>query len=262
MADRRALLGLGAGLLGLALGAAAAVWEVVQLAVIAGALALVAGVSVLRLVQLLRSANGRIDELSSRVDELTTTAEREARARAEAEALRAAEFAERTNRIAVKTDGSDAALTDPESGLFSEAYFHVALDGRIAGARRHLRPVAVVLLEVIEALGTPDTRRADPDVVAKTVKGALREADTVCRLDDGTFGVLLEDTPENGAIWTVERFRRTLAEDEPGLTLWAGISCYPAHGFTSLELLDAADRALMQAREWRQDRIEVATAEA
>jgi GGDEF domain-containing protein len=86
----------------------------------------------------------------------------------------------------------------------------------------------------------------------------LREADTACRLTDGTFGILLEDTPENGAIWAVERLRRAMADDDPGLTVWAGISVYPAHGFTSTELLDAADIALQQAREWRQDRIEIA----
>jgi GGDEF domain-containing protein len=49
-----------------------------------------------------------------------------------------------------------------------------------------------------------------------------------------------------------------MADDDPGLTVWAGISVYPAHGFTSTELLDAADIALQQAREWRQDRIEIA----
>jgi hypothetical protein len=103
--DRRAMTGVAAGVLGLALGAASAVWEVVQLAVIAGALALVAGVSALRLFQLLRSADDEITALSSKVDELSDVAERESKARLEAEADRDAQFADRTNRTAVREDG-------------------------------------------------------------------------------------------------------------------------------------------------------------
>ena len=45
------------------------------------------------------------------------------------------------------------------------------------------------------------------------------------------------------------------------MTLWAGIACYPAHAFSTDELLDASRLALTSAREWKQDRIEVATAE-
>ncbi len=43
--------------------------------------------------------------------------------------------------------------------------------------------------------------------------------------------------------------------------MWAGVACYPAHAFSTDELLDQASPALDAAREWKQDRIEVATAE-
>lgn len=259
MDDRRGILGLLAGLLGLLLGAAAALWDVVQLAVLAGAIALIVGVIAFRLVQVLRRANRTIDELSTQVDELSTAAAREAQARAEAEAQREAAIAERINRTAHRYDAAAReALTDKETGLFSESYFLVALDARITAARRQLRPVAVVLMEAIEGLGTSTPHQIAATKVSEKIRATLRESDTACRLANGTFGLLLEDTPENGALWSVERLRRALAADEPGLTLWAGISCYPAHGFTATELLDAARHALQQAREWRQDRIEIA----
>jgi GGDEF domain-containing protein len=73
---------------------------------------------------------------------------------------------------------------------------------------------------------------------------------------------LLEDTPENGAIWTVERIRRQLLGSETGLTMWAGVACYPAHAFSPDAIMSAADQALISAKEWRQDRIEVAVAAA
>lgn len=157
------------------------------------------------------------------------------------------------------SDGNDA-LMDKTTGLFSENFFRVALESRIAAARRHLRPIAVVLLEVVEGLPTGDPRPVDAKMVSTVIKATLREADTACRLRSGYFALLLEDTPENGAIWTVERMRRQLAEVHAGLTVWAGVACYPAHAFTPDEILTASERALVAAREWRQDRIEVAAA--
>lgn len=149
-------------------------------------------------------------------------------------------------------------LTDPTTGLFSEDYFNIAIEARLAAARRHLRPVGVVLLEVVEGLRVDRVRATDPARVAEAVRETLREADTACRRPDGKFALLLEDTPENGAIWTVERIRRRLVDADASLTVWAGIACYPAHAFDKDSILRAADLALVAAREWRQDRIEVA----
>ena len=149
-------------------------------------------------------------------------------------------------------------LLDPSTGLFSQNFFMIALDSRIAAARRHLRPVSVVLLDVVEGLPSSDPRPTEATAVAEAINTTLREADTACRLEDGNFALLLEDTPENGAIWTVERIRRFLSDKEPELTMWAGVACYPAHAFGATEIMSAADGALESAREWRQDRIEVA----
>lgn len=160
------------------------------------------------------------------------------------------------------TNATDTkALTDTETALFSEAYFRVALDARIASARRHLRPVAVALVEVAEGQGGSVAKDADAVKVTGAIRQTLRDADTACRMGDGCFALILEDTPENGAVWTVERIRRNLISRHGQHTLWAGVACYPAHAFSTDELLDQASLALEAAREWKQDRIEVATAE-
>jgi GGDEF domain-containing protein len=152
-------------------------------------------------------------------------------------------------------------LTDPLTGLFNESFFRVTLDTRVSAARRHLRPVAVVLVQVAQGVREGLKSPVSPMVVADGIRTTLRDADTACRLDDGRFALILEDTPENGAVWTVERVRRALAVDHPGQTLWAGIACYPAHAFDAWELFDRSGHALDAAQEWHQDRIEVATAE-
>jgi two-component system cell cycle response regulator len=163
-------------------------------------------------------------------------------------------------------DGGDdeeppISLTDPLTGLFNEAFFRVTLDTRVSAARRHLRPVAVVLMQVAKGVREGSASPVSPMVVADGVRTTLRDADTACRLEDGRFALILEDTPENGAVWTVERVRRALAVEHPGQTLWAGIACYPAHAFDAWELFDRAGQALDAAQEWHQDRIEVATSE-
>jgi predicted signal transduction protein with EAL and GGDEF domain len=152
-------------------------------------------------------------------------------------------------------------LTDPESGLLAEGWFVVALDSRVASARRHLRPVAVVRFEVVVGLSQGLPLPADPTRVAKAVIETIREADDAFRLHDGSYALLLEDTSDAGATWTIERVRHRLEALEPRAVLWAGVSCYPAHGLTTDEVFSRADSALAVAREWRQPRIEIARSE-
>ena len=97
--------------------------------------------------------------------------------------------------------------------------------------------------------------------VAEVLLEVFREADTIARGNDGLYLVLLEDTPENGAVWSLERLRRKVSETLSHHTTWAGVSCYPAYGFDADQLLSQARKALDLAKEWPQDRVEV-TAES
>ena len=115
----------------------------------------------------------------------------------------------------------------------------------------------MILLEAVHD-PTGSAPAISATIAADVIRETLRDADTLCRLHNGRYAILLEDTPENGAIWTVERIRRRLGEQLDDVTVWAGIACYPANGFDGPEVLDRAREALAQAREWRQDRTEVA----
>ncbi len=150
-----------------------------------------------------------------------------------------------------------ALLNDPESGLRSEAYLRVALESRLASARRHLRPVALALMATTEESDGGDAVRQMTESLLETI----RDSDIACRMNEGIFAVILEDTPENGAVWTVERVRRNLVSHFGHHTLWAGVACYPAHALEADELLTQSQIALLAAKEWNQDRIEVAASE-
>jgi diguanylate cyclase (GGDEF)-like protein len=140
------------------------------------------------------------------------------------------------------------SLVDGETTLPDRHFFDLAVDGRVAAARRHLWPVAVVLLEI--GLEDADARHRRDAVVSFTalMRRTLREADVACRLGPTTFGLVLEDTSEEGGVWTAERLQIALARDPARIkTLAAGVASYPTHGLRADEVLARAREALQRA---------------
>jgi two-component system cell cycle response regulator len=265
-------LATGVGLVGLGAGVYAAMTGRTRFALLGAGAAAAAALLARRGADEARDLERRVSSMNEQIRQLENAVAAQVQSRMAAEeAVRSLSTqlsdAERragdtsASPIVLQADGSAEGLTDPDTGLFNHDYFLVALDSRIAAARRHLRPVAIALLDIVEGREGDKRPSADPRMIADALRETLRESDTATRLHDGRFGVVLEDTPENGAIWTMERVRRRLAEDDPELTLWAGVACYPAHAFDVGALIERADVALESAREWHQDRIEVATAE-
>jgi len=270
----RRLIGAALGMIGLIVGVVALVIDSGILGGVSGLLALAAGLAAHTAETRAAISEARVDEVRSEMEHsrleiaglrssMTEAQERVERSEGTiAELMANQPVPISPGEMAGIHDPADTRmLADPETNLFSEAYFRVALDARIASARRHLRPVAVALLEVVEGPADGPATAADPLKVTGSIRQTLRDADTACRMTDGSFALILEDTPENGAVWTVERVRRNLTSRHGQHTLWAGVACYPAHAFSTDELLDQAQLALEAAREWKQDRIEIATAD-
>jgi diguanylate cyclase (GGDEF)-like protein len=261
MVDTR-VIALLVGIIGAAFGVASIAADLPALGAVAGGAALLAGSTALLGSRPEAVADDSSDVVRTERDDLLDSTRTELAAAHERIAELEADALAGADSTSSSATGSDAAtLTDPASQLFSEAYFRVALQSRLASARRHLRPVAVCLVEVAEGQADDGSTAAPATRVAEAIRQTLREADIACRLDDGSFAVILEDTPENGAVWTVERIRRNLVSRFGTHTMWAGVACYPAHAFSSEELLEQARAALEAAQEWKQDRIEVAIAE-
>lgn len=149
----------------------------------------------------------------------------------------------------------DGPLT--EEGVLSERFLEFTLEQRVAVARRALRPLSIVYLEVVG--GEAGDELAVRELVADTIASTLRDSDVVGRRDDGVYVFVLEDTGEDGAVWTAERMRRALAAATGHRRFRAGIASYPSHGLEAPSLVAKAAGALESAREWNSDRIEVAT---
>lgn len=156
----------------------------------------------------------------------------------------------------------DPSLLDPASGLYAQPFFLATLSWRLIACRRVLRPLAFAQLEVVQGLPDGPAVPTEPTVVTAMIKATLRRSDVAARLHDGTFGLMLEDTPEDGAVWAVERLRRSLATRPGDRVVRAGVACYPGQALTPTDIVLAARAALATAREWPQDRIEVAATTA
>ena len=255
----RAAPGVVAGCIGLVLASAAMLTEVEWLVGLAGVMAFAAGLLTVAPARRLRRTQETVADANARAVAAEAEGEEMAAraARFEAEARSAQTQLSEVGPAGPTLDM--AQVTDEETGLFNEAFFAVTLEKRVSAARRGLRPLSLALLEPVEDVQGDAARAVVDRDVAECILDTLRDSDIACRLEGPMLAVILEDTPENGAVWTVERIRRRVAAERPEVALRAGVACYPAHAFDAGEILTQADAALTAAREWRQDRIEVAT---
>lgn len=222
MVDRRALLGLVAGLAGLAFGVTSVVVSMPALAIAAAASALLAGAASVMLLQGIQEAERRAAGATALVKllDIPSTARVDAR-----------------------------ALVDEESRLPDHRFFELAVENRIAAARRHLWPATVVLLEVTLRPELDASRQRSDAIagLAALFRRTLREADIACRLGPLTFGLVLEDTGEEGGVWTAERLQVAVSEDLQVRRLAAGVASYPTHGLEADEVMTRAQAALTRA---------------
>lgn len=155
-------------------------------------------------------------------------------------------------------DRSGLARTASEDLLGAEVV-DAFLSSRVAVARRAFRPLSVLYFEVYDVAGAGDVELLPLDlgIVVELLRRTLREADIAGIADSGCYVVVLEDTGEDGAVWTAERLRRNV-QDRGNRRFRAGVASYPTHGLDGAELQLKAAAALVAARDWGNDRIEVA----
>lgn len=161
-----------------------------------------------------------------------------------------------------RADGLAADAFDPVSGLLRERFVAVLIQQRVAGARRRLHPVAVVALE---ADGIRGSAQSDVDdamrALGVVIRETLREADCACRVGDVVVIAALDDTTEEGARLAIERVQAGLrtATGDVGITVSAGIACYPTHALEAPDLVARAGEALLEARSAGTSRVATAS---
>ena len=158
---------------------------------------------------------------------------------------------------------SDAARTDPLTGLLNRRGFSEVMQGELERARRSARPVSLVACDLDhfkrfnDAFGHPEG-----DVALARVGELLqdfdRRADTAARMGGEEFALILPGTDEHRAYVVAERLRDEVAqafcEMHSPLTVSVGVASYPESATDVEALIQAADRALYAAKKLGRDR--------
>jgi diguanylate cyclase (GGDEF)-like protein len=144
------------------------------------------------------------------------------------------------------------SVTDPVTGLFTEAYLEATLKRELSRADRSGKPLSILLFHLDFHEETP-TALFQLGVLFRV---RFRAEDLTCRLGGGDFAVVLLDCAAENA---VDRARRVLeilrelhalkeAPEAGPITACAGVAAYPDHGSNPEAVLAAVRDAVQAAK--------------
>ena len=149
------------------------------------------------------------------------------------------------------------SVTDSLTGLKNHGFFFDRLRNELERSRRYDRPLAVVFADLDDFKKVNDTfGHGTGDAVLREVGGALaaevRDVDVACRIGGEEFGLILPETDPVGAHQAAERIRERVSgmvlPAVGQVTISLGVAVYPYHAADAESLVEAADRALYEAK--------------
>jgi diguanylate cyclase (GGDEF)-like protein/putative nucleotidyltransferase with HDIG domain len=158
---------------------------------------------------------------------------------------------------------TDAARTDPLTGLPNRVALQDVLAREIERAKPDSRPVSVLVLDTDRFKSFNDRNGVDAGDRVLNELGTLLESgarlpDTVARTSGGEFALVLPETDKHNAFILAEelltRIRDTGSGPGKEITASAGVASYPEHGQRAGEVLGAADEAMRAAKALGRDR--------
>jgi diguanylate cyclase (GGDEF)-like protein len=169
----------------------------------------------------------------------------------------------------------EQSLEDSLTGLSNRRYLNTTLPREIGRARRLGAAIAIFMLDIDHFKRFNDSQgHAGGDAVL-TALGALlqescRQGDLACRYGGEEFTVLLFGADGFMARDWAQRLTSSIRALEvrlngvilPPFTLSMGLALYPAHGADAATLLQAADRALYEAKRAGRDRLVICGGDA
>jgi diguanylate cyclase (GGDEF)-like protein/putative nucleotidyltransferase with HDIG domain len=165
---------------------------------------------------------------------------------------------------------TDAASTDPLTGLLNRRGFHRVIQIELERSRRSGRPSSLLLADCDHFKRLNDRfGHAAGDAALQRISTLLsdnkRRIDTAARIGGEEFALVLPDTDQHEAYVLAERLRVRFGEvfrtGETALTMSFGVASFPTHGSSDDALLRAADEALYAAKALGRDRTVIHSAE-
>lgn len=160
------------------------------------------------------------------------------------------------------------AMTDPLTRLPNPRFFDPLLERELAAAERDRKPLSVLMVDIDHFKKFNDTHGhpAGDDALrafGTTLRGSLRESDTVARYGGEEFVVLLRHADLDAAVVTAEKLRQAVeqlvVQIGPArfarLTASFGVASTSAHEADRLALVRTADQALYHAKRLGRNRV-------
>ena len=164
------------------------------------------------------------------------------------------------------------ARTDGLTQLTNHRTFHEQLATEIRRSERSKAPLTLLMIDVDHFKKYNDTHgHPAGDAVLKQValilKDNLRTTDLVARYGGEEFAILLIDTPLSFAAKVAAKLRNTIrrtefsgaTESQPSgrVTISVGMAGWPMHGKNPTALMEAADKALYEAKHAGRDQVKM-----
>jgi len=161
----------------------------------------------------------------------------------------------------------EQAIRDPLTNVYNRRFLADAMDRELSQADRNEKPASVVILDFDYFKQFNDTygHRCGDFVlqyIANFLNDRIRRGDVLCRYGGEEFVIFMPNAPLESAYQRAESWRNEIANsfiEYEGLHLKtsfsAGVASYPIHGSTSDTVLNAADKALYQAKNGGRNRV-------
>ncbi|WP_228014951.1 diguanylate cyclase [Synechocystis salina] len=163
------------------------------------------------------------------------------------------------------------SIRDPLTGLFNRRYLEQFFLQELGRARRYNYSIGVIMGDIDHFKQFNDQLGHDAGdhvlkVIGRILQSNIRGSDIACRYGGEEMTIVLPQTSMEDTIAKAESLRQAIASmavDYKGrqlgtLTVSLGIACYPNHGETMANIIQAADRALYQAKDAGRNRVVMA----
>ena len=146
------------------------------------------------------------------------------------------------------------ALRDPLTGLPNRRAFEPRVEQEVSRARRYGRRLSLVMVDIdhFKTYNDLHGHRSGDELLkqmARLIQRELREPDIIFRIGGEEFVILLPETDAVGALAVIRRLQDRIRRDERvPVTLSFGLAEFPTHAQDAEPLVEAADRALYEAK--------------
>ncbi len=162
---------------------------------------------------------------------------------------------------------SQQALTDSLTKVPNRRAFFQRLSEEIDRSKRYRHSISVALFDVDHFKKFNDMEGhlyGDQALktIAQTLSTQVRKTDMIARYGGEEFILMMPETGPDGGFEKCQRLRAAIEaltlqgkQQEAFLTVSIGLACFPEHGASPENLVEAADNALYQAKEQGRNRV-------